>query len=422
MARFPLALSWSHEESAMVGQITGEDGYLWLDSAIDWPIRQIAGTAAAESIALRGSSGRGAFYLRGMPMVVKGSLKLRIDDLRVGSADPDELFVRATPFYDYANAAVSYYTRDGAARSPQEPLALPALDDAPAMSLVYAPQAAGFPIELHCEGGASVEQFETQLDALQRLITFAAQRSSTRHLLTVQNTVGTDIEVYRGVVVSPQPAESVDYRDFPLRLSRANTQAILNRWWAMMSDLRPIPQIMTGLRYKPGYLDSDFFLLATVLDRLSDAWTNVPGLLSDEQYEGIKEVALKLDLPEQFKIDNRAVFHSRMVALLDTLGADVWEKARIDRATWLASMKRHRNLVAHSSEQRQAHREFMSGPGLRALRAATDVIITLIVAQHLGVEGGSLLFAADRLNVTRIKVHDTYILTFNNTGIERAQV
>ncbi|GAA2091521.1 hypothetical protein GCM10009840_33560 [Pseudolysinimonas kribbensis] len=61
----------------------------------------------------------------------------------------------------------------------------------------------------------------------------------------------------------------------------------------------------------------------------------------------------------------------------------------------------------------------MMGPGLRALRAATDVIVTLVVAQHLGVEGDSLMFAADRLNVTRIKVHETYILTFTNNGIQR---
>ena len=418
MARFPLAVSWPHEMSTSEGEVTAEDGYLWLNSVIDWPVRQTAGTAAIESIELRGSSDRGPFYLLGMPIVVNGIRRLRIDDLRIGSGDPDELLISATPFYDYANAVVRYYTRDGAARFPNDPLDLPALDGAAAMSLVYAPRADGFPIELRCKGGASIEQFETQLDALQRLITFAVQQPSTRHLLTVQNGAGTEIEVYRGVTVTPRPAESADYRDFPLRLSRANTQTIVDRWWAMMEDLRPIPQIMTGLKYQPGYLDSDFFLLATVLDRLSDAWTNVPGLLSEEQYEGMKETASQLIVPEQFKIDNRPVFHARIVALLDTLSDEVWEKVRIDRDSWLASMKRHRNLVAHSSEQRQAHREFMTGPGLRALRAATDVIVTLVVAQHLGVEGDALVFAADRLNVNRIKVHETYILAFNNNGIE----
>lgn len=420
-ARFPLALSWRHEQSTSEGEVSAEDGYLWLESAIDWPIRQIAGTAATEPIELTGSSGRGPFYLRGVPVVVNGVRRLRIDDLRVGSGDPDELIFRATPLFDYANGVVSYYTRDGAARSPMDLLEVSALDDAPAMSLLYAPRADGFPIELRCEGGASIEQFETQLDALQRLITFAVQQPSTRHVLTVWNEAGTEIEVYRGVSVTPRPAKAVDYRDFPVRLSRANSQTIVDRWWAMMNDLRPIPQIITSLKYQPGYLDSDFFLLATVLDRLSDAWTNVPGLLSAEQYEGMREAASRLNVPEQFKVDNRPVFHARVVALLETLSDEVWEKVRIDRDSWLASMKRHRNLVAHSSEQREAHRVFMTGPGLRALRAATDVIVTLVVAQHLGIEGDALVFAADRLNVKRIKVHETYILAFNNHGIERPQ-
>ncbi len=401
------------------GEIAAEDGYLWLDSRTNWPVRQIAGTAATEPIELTGSSGRGPFYLLGVPVVVNGVRKLRIDDLRVGSGDPGELLFRATPLYDYANAVASYYTRDGAARFPNDPLDVPALDGAPAMSLLYAPRADGLPIELRCERGASIEQFETQLDALQRLITVAAQQPSTRNLLTVWNGAGTEIEVYRGVTVTPRPAKSVDYRDFPLRLSRANTQTIVDRWWAMMDDLRPIPQIMTALKYQPGYLDSDFFLLATVLDRLSDAWTNLPGLLSAEQYNGMKEAASRLEVPEQFNVDNRPVFHARVVAILETLSDEVWEKVRIDRDSWLASMKRHRNLVAHSSEQRLAHREFMIGPGLRALRAATDVIVTLVVAQHLGIDGDALVFAADRLNVKRIKVHDQYILTFNNNGIGR---
>jgi hypothetical protein len=421
MARFPLAVSWQHEMSTSDGEVTAEDGYLWLNSMIDWPVRQIAGTAATETIKLRGDSGRGPFYLLGMPVIVNGIRRLRIDDLRVGSDDPNELLFSATPIYDYANAVVSYYMRDGAARSPNDPLDVPTLDGAPAMSLLYAPRANGFPIELRCESGASIEQFETQLDAVQRLITFATQQASTRQLLTVRNRTGTEIEFYREVAVTPRPAKSVDYRDFPLRLSRANTQTIVDRWWAMMNDLRPIPQIVTALKYQPGYLDSDFLLLATVLDRLSDAWTNVPGLLSAEQHEGMKEAASRLNVPEQFKVDNRPVFHARVVALLDTLGDKVWEKVRIDRDSWLASMKRHRNLVAHSSEQRQAHREFMTGPGLRALRAATDVIVTLVVAQHLGIEGDALAFAADRLNVNRIKVHETYILAFNNNGIAHPQ-
>lgn len=284
------------------------------------------------------------------------------------------------------------------------------------MSLRYAPNNLSCPIEMLCPTGARIEQYETQLDALQRLITLAARHAATRHALVVENRAGVEIEVYRGVAVDPRPPSRLDYRDFSVRLARADTETIIERWWGMMDDLRPIPQILTALRYESGYLDSDFFLLATVLDRLSDAWTTAVRPMTDGQYEGMKDAASRLSVSSDL-FNNRPVLQARIEALVDTLGRDVWNELHIDRDSWISSLKRHRNLVAHSLEQRRPDREFMTGPGLRALRDATDVVATMVVAQHLGVGGEPLRFLAMRLRDLRIRRHAANILTFDNSGL-----
>ncbi|MBL3682021.1 hypothetical protein D3229_06685 [Leucobacter aridicollis] len=281
------------------------------------------------------------------------------------------------------------------------------------MSLIFE----GDSVQLTVETPAPIEHFEIQLEAFRRLLTFAAQRPVAQLSMTGRTESGAESSIFARQFMKPGNAPKRDYRDFPLRLGNENTQNAITKWWEMSDKLRPLPQTVAGIIAQPGYVESDFVFLATVLDRLGDEWADVPNLLTKEQFQAVQGALSELELPDSFQITNTVPFEPRVVAVSELLPSEVWETLRIDRGSWIKSLKRHRNLVAHSSEQRAAHRAFMTGLGLRALRDATAVIVTLLMVQHLGVEGEALEFAADRLRVTRIHRYTNEELRFTNSGL-----
>ena len=105
---------------------------------------------------------------------------------------------------------------------------------------------------------------------------------------------------------------------------------------------------------------------------------------STEEIEDLKAAVAELQLTQKQRgqlTKNEPTFESRADVLLCRIPSEVWEAARIDRGSWFWSLKRHRNLVAHSSEQKAGHRQFMDEGGLRALRDAMPVV--LIRDRHL---------------------------------------
>lgn len=417
LAQFPLNVQWRKGREVHAGVISATDGDLWLESSATWPILQMPGVQQAP-IEIKGASSRGPFYLSGRPNVRGGATFLRITDLRVGSDDPDVKLTSVTPHFDYVNDVMTMYQRDGSGRSPSVPLVLPALDDAPSVNMTFRPGVVRPGLELASTHGATLAEYETQLDAVQRLITFSTQLPVARRLLFGEDWRGRRVEVYRKLTVPLRDVRSVDHRDFPIRLMRADTQTIIDRWWAMMSDLRPIPHLLAALRWDPGYMEPDFLLLATALDRLSKEWTNESGPLSSAQFADLRDAARGVGVPSDYYLGNDPSFHTRVDALAGTLSAEVWAKLRVDRPSWLSSVKRHRNLVAHSSEQKVTHRKFLTGLGLPALRDTTDAVVTLVVAKHLGIDETSLQFAADRQYVKHLSSYAASLLAFTAEGIE----
>lgn len=141
--------------------------------------------------------------------------------------------------------------------------------------------------------------------------------------------------------MKPGNAPKRDYRDFPLRLGNENTQNAINKWWEMTDKLRPLPQTVAGIIAQPGYVESDFVFLATVLDRLGDEWVDVPKLLTKQQFQSAQDALAELELPDSFQITNSVPFEPRVFAVSGLLPNTVWEKLRIDRDSWIKSLKRH---------------------------------------------------------------------------------
>ncbi|QYM75603.1 hypothetical protein [Leucobacter luti] len=186
----------------------------------------------------------------------------------------------------------------------------------------------------------------------------------------------------------------------------------------MTDQLRPLPQTVAGIIDQPGYVDTDFFFLATVLERLGEEWVDAPKILTPEQFDEVQEVIAGLHLPEDYRLYNDSTFAAVVAAAVELLPEEVWAKLHLDRESWEKSLKSHRNLIAHSAKQGGPHRRFSTGLPLRALRDATAVVVTLLFAQHLGVDGDALSCAADGQRVQRIMKHKTGTLVFNNSGLE----
>ncbi|RLP83905.1 hypothetical protein D9V34_03610 [Mycetocola lacteus] len=185
----------------------------------------------------------------------------------------------------------------------------------------------------------------------------------------------------------------------------------------MSINLRPLPQIVAGIIAKPGYSEADFLFVATVLDRLGEEWVNVPKILTKEKFLEVRRAIAAVDVPDDFQITNVSTFAARTEAIADLLPAKVWDKLGLDKASWTTSLKRYRNLVAHSDAQKAAHREFMTGNGLPALRDATIVVVTLLMAQHMGVTDDALVFAAERQRYSWIQKYTNGTLTFTTKGL-----
>jgi hypothetical protein len=410
---FPLAVTWSHQAVTHSGTVVSNKDDKWLESKHNWPVSTSPDSRVVPPTEVRGMSSSGPVYMRGSVHSREGRDLLELGDLRVGTDNADVLLVKASAKFEHADHVVEHYWRDGAARLSQDLLHIPALEDAPEMTLLYAPGR----VEFSSLVPRTLEHFETQLDAFQRLLTFASQRSTARLSLQVETQDGTQIRVFGRTTVKASPTGHLDYRDFPVRLGRANTQEIISNWWEMMDDLRPIPQVLSSILARPGYLEPDFLLYATAIDRLSDAWTNAPGVLTAEQFINLKDVTRAIGLPDTYFLGNEPSFAVRAQALGKMLPEEVWAAVKIDQESWLGSLKRHRNLVAHSAQQKALHRKFLTGPGLRALRDATAAVLTLVIAQHLGVTGKALTFAAARQNYTRIARNTFKVLGFSNDGI-----
>ena len=362
----------------------------------------------------RGSSTFGPIFIAGSDIFQAGQQKLLINDLRIGSEAPDILITKAVASFKYAEEVSRYYWRDGAQRSLHQPVHVPALEGADEMELMLD----GARIELTASTPTALANFETHLVTLQRLFTFAAQRGSEQLTLTVETARQDHVHIYARTPIRSVNSIKIDYRELPIRLGNDNAQEAITKWWALTDKLRPLPQTLSGVLAFPGFVESDFLFLATVLDRLGEEWVEAQKPLSSKEFAKAKTAIAQLGLQEKFPLFNVSPFGVRVEALTKLLPEEIWSALGVEKFSWLRSLKQHRNLIAHADEQRERHRKFMTGIGLRALRDANMAIISLLIAQHLGVNGDALLFAAERQRYRWIQRYTNDELSFTNSGIE----
>jgi hypothetical protein len=188
-----------------------------------------------------------------------------------------------------------------------------------------------------------------------------------------------------------------------------------------MYSMRPVLQTFTSIIAQPGYVESDFLLVASTIDRLSDSLVveETTRELSEEEHRRALDGLVQSGFtPQKAKsmLPNRPHFRGRVEKLTDMVAPEVWVELSVDLESWLQSLVRHRNLFAHALEQRQQHRDFVEGVGIRALRDSSIAVLVVILINHLGVNPPAITFAAKRLRFRYTKRYTFGQIRFTNTG------
>lgn len=339
--------------------------------------------------------------IQGSVFAIDGDLGLRVDEVRVGSADPSAQYTEVTATFEHLSSALSYRREDGAARNLALPLLLPEIDEAPQMEATLS-HGAGT-ITLVAPEPIPLEYFEAQLAAFQSILTFATDLPCARLSLIAIDEFGRPVEVYGRDKYSPFERAERKSIEHSMRFIGQWAQGAIDRWWTVYSDWKPVAQIIAGLRYQPGYVDADVVLSSAAIESVATALQqrDAPSLSPEEALPiiGVLNSLTGLRRSQREAVSRlkgelkRTTFRSKVEQLLQQVDADVWTQARLSTEEWTKQFLNARNKIAHAASD---------GPWddsalLRAIRDANWVVLTLVLLTHMDVPSAAISRAAERL-------------------------
>ncbi|MFT4157336.1 MAG: hypothetical protein QM630_05320 [Microbacterium sp.] len=368
---------------------------------------------------LRTIIGEQPALLRWTVFVIDGELGLRVDELRIGSDDDQPTYTEVSTVFEHLGSVCSWRHEDGAQRSPFDPISLPALDDATPMSALLS--SATDAVKVVSTSPAILDEFESHLNALQDLLTFALDLPVGRLDLSATDLFGRTVEIYGRHRFAPFERASRRPIEHQLRLSGDWTQTVIDRWWAARATLRPIPQLLAALRYQPGYIEADVILSAAAIEALAsrtdideaprltnadaqpilDALNGLRGL-NEDQRAVVSQIKGEI---------TRTTLHSKTELLLNGVNTVALANTRVSIDDWLPKFKRTRNHIAHGNGGSTSD-VWTDSALLRAVRDANRVLLSLAFLAHLGVPAAALQRAAERMG-------NRYAGRHRSTGIFR---
>jgi hypothetical protein len=324
------------------------------------PTRTLQGSIDNQPVALVGS-----FWVRST------GTGLLVSELRVGSNELRPSYTSVRAQFEHSAIATAYRSEDGAARSPRNAIALPALDTAQAMSLRY-PDSTGT-ATIDSGTPAALEEFDIHLAALQDLLSVAEDTPIGRLRLEATDTAGVTVVIYGHDRFAPFGKPTRQTIEFLLRLGAEYAAEVVDGWWHARADLRPVPQILAGILYQPGYIESTIITLAAIAQRTARTLLGVP--------EGHS-------------------YRQGLRAIIADLGPALVAATKVDPTEWEDHFAWARNDIAHEGAPNPgAGVRYVTDQESRAVRDATGVLLSLTVAKSIGVPRAVLDRAAERLAV-----------------------
>ncbi|MBX3193859.1 MAG: hypothetical protein KF727_02005 [Microbacteriaceae bacterium] len=352
---------WGH------GQLVEHEGRVVLVTGHSFSIRtgtstqrEVQGSLDGEQVALRGDTWIGG-----------GQRGLLLSELSVGSDELTPEYVEVRAVYEHGAASTAYRFEDGAARSPDDPIQLPAVEQARAMELRF--PSAGAAAVLRSAAPAALTEYDAHLAAFQDLLTIIEDQPIGRLSLAAIDAAGRTVRVHGHDRFAPFNRRSREPYDLTFRLSGTYSAAAIDRWWRARVDLRPVTQVLAGTLYQPGYVESSIIALSAIAQRTARELLRVP--YSDS-------------------------FRSGMQALIDDLGPALMSATKVDASEWLDHLVWVRNDIAHEGAPNNTRgTRYVDEAESRAVRDATRMLVTLVIVKSLGVPAAVLARAADRFGV-----------------------
>lgn len=341
--------------------------------------------------------------LLGHVFVLDGVAGLRIDEARIGTDDPDEVFTVVDAVFELLESLCIWRYEDGAARSASASLTLRDIAPTPAMSLVL--DASGHAV-IRAVAATTLDDFDQHLAALQDLICFAADYPAERLSLVATNPTGTKVTILGRNRFPPfgrVPRQGVEYL---MRFGATYAQEVISGWWNARTLLRPVTQVLAGLRYQPGWIETDVNILAACVELFGQVQfpSAVSRRISVRDFGKIETALDSLSglTPSQrdfinFIKSSAGGRPQKLEESIDALIADLGQtihKAGINTSVWKPALLEARNGVSHAG-----------GAGglvdseLRAVRDATRVVLSLDLLHQFGLPDIALERASDRLKV-----------------------
>ncbi|MBF4562862.1 hypothetical protein ITJ43_12020 [Microbacterium sp. VKM Ac-2870] len=341
--------------------------------------------------------------LRGHIFVVDGAVGLRIDEAHLGTDDPEADFIAVEATFELLPSLCTWRHEDGAARSASTALALPEIAPSPAMSLVLG--ADGLAV-VTAATATGLDNFDHHLAALQDLVCFAADRPAERLSLIAVAQAGTRVTILGRNRFPPFGSVVRQPVEYLLRFDAAYIQDVISSWWTGRTAVRPVHQVLAGLRYQPGWVETDVNILAacvelfgrvqfpsarsrriSVMDfaKIEDALNLLPGL-NKSQRDFINFIRSSAGGRPQ-----------RLDESIDAIAADLGQtlsEAGINLTEWKSALIEARNGVSHAGGAGS-----LQDAELRAVKDATRVVLSLDILKHMNLPSAALARAAERLKV-----------------------
>jgi len=349
------------------GVLAGHGGRVLLTT--DFRFSYTTGRSAVRE--LQGSIDGIPVSICGSIWVTAGKLGLLLSEVRLGSDELAAKYVSVRAIYEHGGLASGYRVEDGAGRNLGDPLALPALGVAGAMTLRYP---VGDAVVVETTDPAPMEEFDDHLAAWQDLLTFAEDQPIGRLELTALDTAGRTVTIHGHDRYAPFGKSARKPIEFVLRLGGTYAQEVLEGWWRARADLRPVPQVLAGTLYQPGFVESELIALAAVAEHTGR--TLLPGATRSAHYRDVL----------------------RFIAA--GLGTEIVQATKVDAEEWGNHLLWARNDIAHQGAPNASRgAQYVTEAESRAVRDATRILATLTLAQHIGVPPRVLGRAAERLGM-----------------------
>ncbi|MBF4580378.1 HEPN domain-containing protein [Frigoribacterium sp. VKM Ac-2530] len=236
---------------------------------------------------------------------------------------------------------------------------------------------------------------------LRALITYCYQRAASYTEQTLSFEPGSIKMPYSYHQDRKRTQQRTHHSQLALSPAELSPTTLLPRWWAGISDLYPIPQILAGRHYtRQAYMEGHVLAAVASAEKLY-ACLGLPEKRFDDsffnprkkEHSQLEKERKKTDASQEQQdfaalvstgIKNEPTFDMKLHALVAHVGPDLMVAADIDTELWVKKVREVRNKLAHEGSHVDGISDSDAADWLGRVDDSTRVLLSLAVRQWLG--------------------------------------